>query len=300
MLPETSTPAEDSASPMLERVIEEAIDGRYVESGAASYGITPERFKAIVASVLIRYSAPGNEAECLELVTSLRLEELILARACSAGNERAWDVFISRFRTALYATARRLTRDEASGRELADGLYSDLYGIPSSEGRRVSKLDYYTGRGSLEGWLRTVLARQHIDRCRTHAKDMSLDEQIERGVSFAQYPEPPAPVADDLLSPAIAKTLAELGNEERFLLASYYLDRRTLAVIGRQMGVHESTVSRKLDRLTARLRKRVRKHLKSAGVHSRRCDELLEELDVRDIAVDVAASLKQEGTVETF
>jgi RNA polymerase sigma-70 factor (ECF subfamily) len=300
MLPETSTPVEDRPSPMAGRVVEEAIARRYAESGAEPYGITPERFKAIVAAVVLRYAAKGSEAECLDLVKSLRVEELVLARACSAGNEKAWDVFIARFRSALYATACRLTRDEASGRELADGLHADLYGIPNSEGRRVSKLDYYMGRGSLEGWLRTVLARQHIDRCRTHAKDVSLDEQIEHGVHFAQRSESAASAVDDRLSAAIAQTLAGLANEERFLLASYYLDQRTLADIARQIGVHESTVSRKLDRLTGALRKRIRKRLQSAGVHPRRCDELLRELDVRDVDVDVGASLKQERTVGTF
>ncbi len=64
--------------------------------------------------------------------------------------------------------------------------------------------------------------------------------------------------------------------------------------------MYESTVSRKLDRLTAGLRKRIRKRLQSAGVDSRFCDELLRELDVRDVEVDVAASLKQERTVGTF
>ncbi len=300
MLPETSTPVEDPENPAFGSVIEEAIARRYAESGAESYGITPKRFKAIVAAVVIRYVASGREAESLELVRSLRVEELVLARACSAGNEAAWNAFIARFRAALHATACRLTKDEASGRELADGLHADLYGIPNSEGRRISKLDYYMGRGSLEGWLRTVLARQHIDRCRTRAKEVSLDEQIEQGTSFAQRPEPPAPAADDRLSKAIAQTLAELGSEERFLLASYYLDRRTLADIARQTGVHESTVSRKVDRLTVALHKRIRKRLQSAGVDSRRCDELLRELDVRDIDVDVAASLKQERTVGTF
>jgi RNA polymerase sigma-70 factor (ECF subfamily) len=300
MLPETSTPAEGSRIPLFGRAIEEAIARRYEESGAESYGITPEHFRAIVAAVVIRYLANGSEAESLELVTSLRVEELVLARACSAGSDKAWDAFISRFRAALYATACRLTKDEASGRELADGLYADLYGIPNSEGRRVSKLDYYTGRGSLEGWLRTVLARQHIDRCRTHAKDVSLDEQIEHGVCFAQHPEPIAPAADCRLSTAIAQTLADLSHEERFLLASYYLDQRTLADIARQIGVHESTVSRKMDRLTTALRKRIRRRLQSAGVHPDRCDELLRELDVRDIDVDVGPSLKQERTVGTF
>jgi RNA polymerase sigma-70 factor, ECF subfamily len=300
MLPETSAPVEDGAHAAVGRLIEEAIARRYEESGAAEYGIAAERFKAIVTQVVVRYAGKGSEAEKLQLVASLRVEELVLARACAAGNDRAWEVFISRFRAPLYATACRLTREEAAGRELADGLSADLYGMPNSDGRRVSKLDYYMGRGSLEGWLRTVLARQHIDRCRAQAKDVSLDEQIERGVSFAQRTQPAAEVEDDRMTLAIAQTLTGLEHEERFLLASYYLDQRTLADIGRQLRVHESTVSRKLERLTGSLRKRIRKRLQAAGVSPRRCDEMLKELDVRDLDVDVKSNLKQDGPVGTF
>ena len=277
-----------------------AIAHRYGESGAESYGIPPQNFQQIVAAVVIRYTEDANEAERLEVVATLRVGELVLARACTAGNEHAWDVFLARFRASLYETAYRIAKDEATGRELADGLYAELYGIPNREGRRISKLDYYTGRGSLEGWLRTVLARQHIDRCRTHAKDVSLEEQIEAGVGFAASPPVEIAEMDDRVTTAVAQTLAEVGNEEHFLLASYYLDQRTLANIGRQLGVHESTISRKLEKLTGKLRKRLRKRLQTAGINPQRCEELLLEIDVRDLNVNVAENLRQERPAETF
>jgi RNA polymerase sigma-70 factor (ECF subfamily) len=297
MLPEPSIPAED---PALGSAVSFAIAQRYSECGAERYGVTPERFQQIVAAVVARYAADASEAERLELVATLRVGELVLARACSAGNEHAWDVFLVRFRASLYETAYRIAKDEASGRELADGLYAELYGIPNREGRRVSKLDYYMGRGYLEGWLRTVLAQQHVNSCRSHAKDVSLDEQVEAGVGFAASAATAAPVTDERIAQAVAQTLAELSSEERFLLASYYLDQRTLANIGRQLCVHESTISRKLEKLTKELRKRIRKRLQAAGVNSRRCDELLLELDVRDLNVDVAENLRQERPIETF
>jgi len=297
MLPEPSIPVED---PALGSAVFNAIAKRYSESGAERYSITPEGFQQIVSAVVTRYGPDTNEAEQLELVAMLRIGELVLARACSAGNEHAWDVFLVRFRAFLFDTAYRIARDEATGRELADGLYAELYGIPNHEGHRVSKLDYYTGRGSLEGWLRTVLARQHIDRCRSHAKDVSLDEQVQAGIGFAAEPETALPPTDDRVTEAVSQTLAEVSNEERFLLVSYFLDQRTLANIGRQMGVHESTVSRKLEKLTKVLRKRIRKRLQASGINSRRCDELLLELDVRDLNIKVAENLRQEGPIETF
>src|SRR5262249_28666467 len=157
----------------------------------------------------------------------------------------------------------------------ADGLYADLYGMPNREGSLVSKLDYYMGRGSLEGWLRTVLSQEYVNCYRSRSREVSLEEQLEAGVSFADRTVESASAPDDRVAVAVSQTLAELFAEERFLLASYYLDQRTLADIGRQLRIHESTVSRKLERVTRDLRKRVRKRLQAAGFDPRRCDELL-------------------------
>jgi RNA polymerase sigma-70 factor, ECF subfamily len=297
MSPQSSLPTE---IPALRRQICDAIDLRYGESGAKRYSITPEMFQQYVASVVVRYGADFNDTEKLTLVQSLRVEELVLARACSAGNEAAWDDFIARFRGELYQAASRICRDDVAGRELADGLYAELYGLPNQEGRLVSKLDYYMGRGSLGGWLRTVLAQRHVDRCRSHAKDVNLDEQLESGISFAATVETSAALPDERVDEVTALTLAELNSEERFLLAAYYLDRQTLAAIGRQLGVHESTVSRKMEKLTATVRKRIRKRLLSSGMDARRCEETLEDMDVRDLNIDVAANLRQEKKIETF
>src|SRR5277367_1873948 len=297
MLPEPSTLAD---IPTLGSAVSEAIARRYNESGGERYGITPESFRNIVAAVMFRYAGEASEKEQLDLVATLHVAELTLARACSAGNEMAWDVFLTRFRVPLYESAYRIAKDEATGRELADGLYADLYGMPNREGRRVSRLDYYMGRGSLEGWLRTVLSQQYVNRYRAQSREVSLDEQVEAGVSFADRPVESTPASDDRVSVAVAQTLTELGSEERYLLASYYLDQRTLADIGRQLRIHESTVSRKLERVTRELRKRVRKRLQAAGLSPRRCDELIQELDIRDLNVDVAATLRQEVSSGTF
>jgi len=64
--------------------------------------------------------------------------------------------------------------------------------------------------------------------------------------------------------------------------------------------LHESTVSRKLERVTREMRKRVRKRLQAVGFHPRRCDELMQELDIRDLNVDVTATLRQETSPGTF
>lgn len=287
-------------SPVLGSGLTEAIDQRYDESGAEGYGILLGEFRHIVAAVVVRYAADASEAEQMKLVVSLHVAELALARACSSGNDAAWGVLLARFRSSMYAAANRIAHNDATGRELADGVYAELYGLPDRNGRRVSKLDYYMGRGSLEGWLRTVLSQQYIDRYRSRRREVSIEEQIEVGVSFADRTPAPTAQPDGRMAAAVVQELAALGDEERFLLASYYLDERTLADIGRQLRVHESTISRRLERLTGELRKRVRKRLEASGVDRRRCEELLREFDVRDLNVDVAANLRQETSPGAF
>lgn len=276
----------------------DAVRQRYGESLAARYGISEEEFERQVAAVVGRYAAGFSAAERLELIASLHVEELSLARACTAGNAVAWDEFLGRFRHALRSMAVQITREDSAGADLADELYAELYGMPNRDGRRTSKLDYYMGRGSLQGWLRTVLAQKHVDRCRAQSKNVSLEEQVEAGVSFAAKDGVPVAPDGGRVERSVKRALAVLSNEERFLLASYYLDRRTLAEIGRGLGVHESTISRKLDRATGALRKKIRQDLQADGLSPGECDDLLAELDVRDLNVDLEAHLKQERRQE--
>src|SRR5207247_3025196 len=140
----------------------------------------------------------------------------------------AWQIFMLRFREKLYDAGRQIARDDATGRELADSIYADLYGTQSREGRRQSKLFSYGGRGSLGGWLRTVLAQEYINRYRKQRRLVSLDEESEAGVQFAAAEPELAPAAHDpRLDAATDEALAALSGDDRFVLASYYLDHRS-------------------------------------------------------------------------
>lgn len=276
-----------------------AIAAQFEKSGAREFEITPDQFEQMILAVVERYAAGEDRAEQLALVRTLHIEDLVLARACAIGNDSAWERFLTRFRAGLYEAAYRIAGNDALGRELADELYADLYGLPKKDGRRVCRLDYYMGRGSLQGWLRTVLSQQYVNRYRSRHREVSLEEKLEQGASFASaQTEQQAPA--HVLAIAVADELKALEPEDRFVLASWYLEQRTLAQIGRQLGVHESTVSRRLDKTMLTLRKRIRKRLQAGGWSSRQCDEQMASLDVRDLDVNVSATLKQDSPLESF
>ncbi len=145
----------------------------------------------------------------------------------------------------------------------------------SRDGERVSKLESFTGRGSLEGWLRTVLAQEFVNRYRRTKRLVSLDEEIEDGAQFAAPQPDPASSPHARLESSIDAALAALSSEDRLVLAAYYLDGRTLAEVARMLGVHESTISRKVDKLAKSLRKKILADMMRQGIDRREAEEAL-------------------------
>lgn len=285
-------------------------DGLCAQSRCAEWGIAHADFEQILLAIGAKYLPEGTQSgDAAAFFKSLKVEELALARGCAAGHERAWEVFLTRYREKLFEMALSIARDGATARELADSLYADLYGV-NSRGERVSKLASYTGRGSLEGWLRTVLAQEFINRYRKQRRTTSLDEEIEQGRQFAAQPVETAAMAagsgaengstiDPRLDQSITSVLDSLTSEDRYVLASYFLDGRTLAEVARTLGVHESTISRRVDKLARGLRKQILSELGRRGMTRRQAEECL-DTDVRDLKVDLRARLTQESRAGTF
>lgn len=299
----TATEAGRSSGPRLPAAERDELWGR---SGAAEYGIDAAEFANMLEQIAAKYlpAGMGSREEAgsaaADFCRSLRLQDLALARACAAGREAAWNAFLIRYRDSLARSALAIAREEGAARELADSLYAELYGLEVSEGRRVSKLAYYDGRGSLEGWLRSVLAHEFTDRHRRERRLVSLDEQVEAGRDFRAAEAGSTVPPDPRLEAATGEALAAISAEERLLLASYYLDGQTLAAIAALLGVHESTVSRRLERAVRALSKDIIKRLRHCGFSRSQAREAL-EVDVRDLAVDVRRHLRgarnESGTV---
>lgn len=288
-LAETSSRAKRNEVDLDARLVAEL----YSRSGARTYGLSDEQFAAVLKTVVVRteeFCRAGKE-EVAGFLAALRLEELALAHGCAAGNQHAWDVFLTKYRESIYQAARSITRNESVGRELADSLYAELYGLGPEEDRR-SKLALYSGRGSLAGWLRMVLSQNFVNQIRSGKRLVSIEEEEEEHGTQLAAPTTETPSnTDPRLKETTDEVLSGLPSEERFLLASYFLDGRRLAEIGRALGVHESTISRKLEKLLKEVRKKIRKGLEERGMSRRQAEEAL-EVDVRDLELDLSARLR--------
>ncbi len=259
----------------------------YACSRGEELGLSLEEFSKILVEIAGRYlPAQATETEQVRFFGNLQLEELALARACAKGSDAAWDGFVERYRPKLRNAARSMVKDEAKACELADSLYTELFGTRrTAEGVRVSKLESYAGRGSLDAWLKTVLAQQYVNQIRRERRLVSFDEAIGQPITRESSSLP-----DVRLEQAIDIAISEVSGEERLLVVSYYLDGRRLAEIGRMIGAHESTVSRRLDRITSALRKRVLRSLREQGMSASDAEEIVAS-DIGKLSVDFRSRL---------
>jgi RNA polymerase sigma-70 factor (ECF subfamily) len=217
----------------------------------------------------------------------LKLNDLVLAKACAAGNEHAWEHFMALYSKPLTRAAIAISGGETVGQDLADAFYAELYGLSERDGARRCPLDSYRGRGSLLGWLRTTLAQRFVDHFRRTHREQPLDEiDIPAPDDIIKAPATQLP----MLAQAVESALQREDAEERFLLAAYYLDGQTLAQIAGVLQVHEATVSRRLRRAAESVRKEVVRNLLRMGMNRRAADEALGS-DPRD--VDLKMDLKK-------
>jgi RNA polymerase sigma-70 factor len=247
----------------------------YAQAQAGRWGVPRERF----ASALERSAKKALTPEVVtpqklqDYLGALHLEDLALATACADGIEAAWEHFFNTYRAYLRAAAAAILRCSAGSAEacdLADSLFSELYGLASGKGPERSLFRYFHGRSSLKTWLRAVLAQRHIDSIRAGRRFQELAEE-ETGdgpprTLLGPQTQPVDPYRERYVSSftrALQTALDRLAPQEKERLRLYYAEEKTLAEIGRVVGEHESSVSRHLDRVRCDLRRAVEEILRN-------------------------------------
>jgi RNA polymerase sigma-70 factor (ECF subfamily) len=239
------------------------------DAGAGRWDVSLDAFAAALQVSLDR--APADAQRTPErYVSSLHLEDLALACACAAGHDGAWEHFVREFRPLLYRAADALAPGGAA-REIADGLYGELFGLTERDGERRSLFRYFHGRSSLGTWLRAVLAQRFVDGIRATKRLEPLPEEDvtmpELGAAgTAADPDPDAPEYIALTQRALAAAMASLEPRDRLRLGLYYAQELTLAQAGKLLGEHEATVSRQLARTRRAIRAFVEAELSEAGL----------------------------------
>lgn len=311
-----------------------ALYGRCV-ADAPNFGVTEEAFRSSLVRSLEKFAAQGQNfpspQEASAFLGAIHAEDLFLALACADGSERAWWEFDQNHRSYLERIARHLASSEVNAQEVVDSVYVELYGTRVVDGRRLSKFTTFSGRGSLRGWLRTVVWHGLVDLHRT-SHEVSLDEMNENlGEGFVQNRSADAGGGGesemleeinrrryfDATRDSLRSSFAGLEDHERLLLLYYHADGLKLREIAQMIGspesplraafrrkasapdtegrIHESTVMRWLERIYARVLKTFKSRL--IETHGFRAEEIeaCMEIAARDMTSDgILAGLRTE------
>src|SRR5205085_11655077 len=99
---------------------------------------------------------------------------------CERADDAAWHERREQDRATVMSAARAHSASEGAAEELAQSVWAELYGLRArADGRPGGKLAYYSGCGSLGGWLRAVVGQLAIDRHRKSARLVQTEEAAD-------------------------------------------------------------------------------------------------------------------------
>ena len=285
-------------------------------ANAPNFGVSLARFHLSLNKTTEKYLVaaspePVTSGELNEFLAQIQADDLFMAIACADGSERAWWEFDQNQRSYMQRVARHLAKTEMDADEVVDWVYGELYGTRVVDGERLSKFSTYSGRGSMRGWLRTVIWHSIVDMHRASHDEVSLDEMTEtvgEGAAHANFATPPADSEVAMIDrlthdryrsatvSALATSFAALDVHERLLLSYYHVDSLKLREIARLLEnessplrgwfqrksqardkdpnsrIHESTVMRWLEKSYAKVLKTFRDELMTT--HSLKTEEI--------------------------
>lgn len=310
------------SAPLLARLYERCC------ANAPNYGVDFDCFKASLEKTALKFILSSDVAslsapDVAGFLSRLHADDLFLAIACAAGSERAWWEFDQQHRSYMERVARHLAKTDLDAREVIDAVYGELYGTRVVEGERASKFATYSGRGSLRGWLRTVIWHSLVDLHRSGHDEISLDELSENlgeGAAHASFALPASGDENEMIDrigaeryrdatlQSIDRAFSSLDDHEKLLLLYYHVENLKLREIARlaenvdsplrewfhrrsknrdnnpATRVHESTVMRWLEKSYAAVAMRFRDELASRHGFTEKQIEACLEMTTKDLS----------------
>lgn len=258
------------------RVISRAENSRRLEIADLSL-----RIGSSLEKYLLKENKEASSLEIKEFIDELRADDLCLIVACEKGDASAWEDLVKNFDSTVKSAARKISSNAEDAEDLASSIWAELYGLKhDKDGKLKTKLSYYSGRGSLGGWLRAITNQLAIDEFRKQSKFVQIEENREfenlanesseknENSPVIPHSENPEEILTESrtakdVSEALQQAIDQLDAEDKLILKLYYFDDLKLKDIGNTLGFHEATASRKLVRVQTEIRKSVEKILRA-------------------------------------
>lgn len=194
----------------------------------------------------------------------LNAGDVLLAALCAAQDPAALALFERRHLGRVALLVRRLDDTGKLGDEVTQALREKLFF--SGPGARARILDF-TGKGSLDAWLRAAAVRTALNLRRARGELWGFEPDAELADHVDLRPDPELALARAASKGAFAEVfgaaLADLPPRDRAVLKLHYLDGLTTQQIAVIYGTHRITVTRWLVACRHRLLEATRRGLVS-------------------------------------
>ncbi|NNE66325.1 MAG: sigma-70 family RNA polymerase sigma factor [Pyrinomonadaceae bacterium] len=273
------TPIASKLKPTIEDAVARLIARAEDSRGLKLEDVEP-RVSRSVEKYLLKDKENADHADVIDFVDSLRADDLCLIIACEKGDENAWGDIVLNFDSSVKSAAFKFAKNKEDAEDLAGSIWAELHGLKlDAEGKTKGKLSYYSGKGSLAGWLRAVTNQLAIDQFRKMKRIVQAEDDREfeilaqdsaeksDGKSIVTSTENPEEIfgtaeAEKDVVAALHSAIADLEDEDRLIMKLYYFEGLKLKEIAATFGYHEATASRKIVRVQKAIRGGVEKKLK--------------------------------------
>jgi RNA polymerase sigma-70 factor (ECF subfamily) len=194
---------------------------------------------------LARHLPEGLAVE--QALDQMHTDDLYLACACALGNRQAVLAFeqhclvgleavLARYRTSsdLVAEVKQRVRERA---------------LVSAEG--PPRIERFSGRGDLRGWVRVMAAREAINLLRQSRRDAWIDDDTRLHALLtpgdAALDHAKARYVEEFKQ-AFSAALRSLPPRDQTLLRQHVIDGLSIDQLGALYGVHRATAARNLER----------------------------------------------------
>jgi RNA polymerase sigma-70 factor, ECF subfamily len=194
---------------------------------------------------LARHLPEGVAVE--QALDQMHTEDLYLACACALGNRQAVLAFEQHCLTGLEAVLARYRTSSDLVAEVKQRVRERA--LVSAEG--PPRIERFSGRGDLRGWVRVMAAREAINLLRQSRRDAWIEDDARLHALLtpgdAALDHAKARYVEEFKQ-AFSAALRGLPPRDQTLLRQHVIDGLSIDQLGALYGVHRATAARNLER----------------------------------------------------
>lgn len=168
------------------------------------------------------------------------MDELTLVNKCIEGDQLAQRKLFDRFAPKMMGVCLRYTKNSEQAEDVLQDGFVKVF----------TKLTYYKGNGSLEGWIRRIMVNTALDQIRKNSKfnvNVAVDD-VHHKLDFNGH------IVESLMEQDLLNLIREMPDGYRTVFNMFAIEGYSHKEIADQLNITENTSKSQYSRAKAYLR----------------------------------------------